>query len=420
MNKLFFRFFAILLLFFMFASVPVFLSATGTATEGQVFEWNGQSGSSDSQRAWSVSKGISPDGLWRYQLYSLEKKIYQDLVFANGGQFAWTSNPGSDDNGYGYARVRSYGANFHPGNAADIVKRFTCPAGGTIRILTTVARNNATDVTSNGNGTSFAIYLGDVLIYPRPGEGSFVALESTAERKIEFDLAVKEGEQIYFRIGAMGNQGGDAVNMSNTITYLAADSENSGTHNWETWTVVGNAKCTDGGTEESTCTRCGMVTQRVFVPRDHSWGYGEIVSPPSCTSEGSRVRSCLLCKATETQTVEKAGHDWGEWKLTKTPTSFEEGKMVRQCVNCTAQETQSVEKLSAGSENQGSDDADLNSSSVTTDANSSSDVSDTNRSSGSLPLGIVVAAVFVLGCCFAGILFVIVFRKKIFISHNKE
>ncbi len=192
-------------------------------TVGQVFEWNDQSGELTTQRAWTRSNGVSPDGLWKYQFYAIEKGIYQDMVLASGGFFAWNNNPGSDDNGLGYARVRNYGANFHPGSKADAVKVFTCPSGGTIQISSTVARQS--DLTAGGKatGSSFAIYVENRLVYPEQGNGEYLTLVSKNPQTIDVTVEVAKNERVRIHIGAIGDQGSDGVDMSNTITYKSVN-----------------------------------------------------------------------------------------------------------------------------------------------------------------------------------------------------
>lgn len=207
-------------------------------TVGQVFEWNDQSTDATTQLAWRTGKGTSPDGLWKYQFYSLNKKVYQDLVWADGGQYAWTNKPGSDDSGIGYARVRQYGKNFHPANAADVVKVFTAPSGGTIFVSTTLNRDNDVQAGGTSNGSSFAIYVEDRLVYPEEGNGEFLTLVSSTPQTVEVTFDVKAGERVRFHIGAIGNQGGDSTNMSNTITYKSVNDEVAGDLTDKTVTVT--------------------------------------------------------------------------------------------------------------------------------------------------------------------------------------
>ena len=136
------KFLTILLSLCVLASLAVSFAVSSAAedievTVGQRFEWNDQSESPETQKAWRQGKGTSPDGLWQYLVYVHAKKTYLPTVLSNDG-FAWAANPG--DRGIGYARARVYGTNFHPGEAGDIVKAFTFPSGGTVTVESVVAR----------------------------------------------------------------------------------------------------------------------------------------------------------------------------------------------------------------------------------------------------------------------------------------
>ncbi len=210
----------ILLTLCLLASLAVSFTVSSFAAEdvevtvGQSFAWNDQSENAETQKAWRTSKGVSPDGLWKYQVYVLAKEMYLDVVLSSDG-FAWNATPGST--GLGYARARQYGKNFHPGEAADIVKVFTFPSGGTVTVDTVVSRANEW-VTGTNTPTSIAIYLEDKLVYPTSGE--YESLTSTTDRNITFDVDVAKNQRLYIHIGAVeANQSSDAINMANTITY---------------------------------------------------------------------------------------------------------------------------------------------------------------------------------------------------------
>ncbi len=188
-----------------------------TVTVGQVFEWNDQSKDLQSKIAWS-KKNKSPDGLWKYQFYSLTKKIYKDMVYSVAySAYAWSTNPTQDDSGIGYCRVREFGKNFHPGYAGDTVKVFTCPSGGTIQITNVLSRSTDLVSGTDANGTSFAIYVEDRKVFPENEE--YLTLVSTSPQIEELTIDVAKNERIYFHIGAIGDNTEDGVNMTNTITY---------------------------------------------------------------------------------------------------------------------------------------------------------------------------------------------------------
>ena len=218
------KFLTVLLSVCVLASLLVSFAVSSSAAEdievtvGQRFEWNDQSADSETQKNWRLSGGQSADGLWSYQVYVFAKSKYIPTVLGSDG-FAWAATPGST--GIGYARARGYGKNFHPGEAADIAKVFTCPSGGTITVDTTI--NRVSDwVNGENTPSSIAFYLEDQLVWPTAGE--YEVISSKDPRSISFDVDVMKGQRLYIRIGCVdGNQSGDAVEMENFVTYKAVN-----------------------------------------------------------------------------------------------------------------------------------------------------------------------------------------------------
>ena len=190
-------------------------------TVGMSFEWNDQSGDPASQEAWRTGKGKSPDGLWQYMFYSLEpKKVYGSVVLSRDF-YAWSVTPG--DTKLGYARVRDYGKNFHPGETADIVKVFNIPSGGTITVDTVIKRVTEW-VAGTDTATSLAIFLDREQVFP--AGGGVMSIVSATEQTYTFDVDVKKGQRLYIHIGCIdGNQSGDAVEMANYVTYKSVNDE---------------------------------------------------------------------------------------------------------------------------------------------------------------------------------------------------
>ena len=230
MKKVLTALFCLVLLVALASSLVVTTSADEPEiTIGQSYAWNNQAVDANAEKAWRLGGGVSPDKNWTYKVCVLATGKYLPVVISSAaGGYAWAASPG--DTGIGFARVRYAGVNFHPAEAADIVKVFTCPSGGTITLDTTVARSTEFDPTSSGTPTSFAVYICDGIdgkklpvnkekIYPV--DDGYVTLTSAEEKNISIpDIEVAKGQMIMIHIGAIeGNQASDAVNMSNTITY---------------------------------------------------------------------------------------------------------------------------------------------------------------------------------------------------------
>lgn len=190
-------------------------------TVNQAFEWNKQSGN-EAELAWRTGGGKSPDGLWRYQFYAIKKNMYVDMVYLGGGynEYVWNATPGPATNGFSTCRVRHYGGTFQPSSAADAVKVFTCPSGGTIQISTTVNLNQELVA---GKGASFSIYVEDRLVYPEEGNGEFLPILSTTPQTIDVTIDVAKNERVRFRVGSFGEEGSNNISMLNTITYKSVN-----------------------------------------------------------------------------------------------------------------------------------------------------------------------------------------------------
>ena len=190
-------------------------------TVGMKFEYN----ASENVSKWLADKGTSPDGLWAYKVQPLARPgVFMNVVINNGPYYAW-ANP-SGDSGLGYARVRELGINFHPGTDADIVKVFYCPSGGTIKLDTIIRRATEFVVQegSENTPTSLAIYVEDRKVFPEGGD-EYMAITKAEDQTYSVTFNVAKNERVYIRIGAIGQQSGDAVYMTNTVTYEAVNGD---------------------------------------------------------------------------------------------------------------------------------------------------------------------------------------------------
>ena len=159
-------------------------------------------------------------------------------------------------------------------------------------------------------------------------------------------------------------------------------------HEWERDESTSTATCTDAGTVEETCTKCG-AKRTVEVPAlDHDMV--ATVVPPTCKSEGYTEHKCSRCDYAEENTdivpIDPTAHDldydnayvlkeatctapgvirvtcklcgkhvyesktvehsWGtEGVVTKQPTCTEEGEIEFTCTVCTAKKTEPIQKL---------------------------------------------------------------------------
>lgn len=158
--------------------------------------------------------GIEND-IWSWQWALADSEDFSDMTYTyvegQGNCYA------ADWNLYPYCAARWGGNNVHPNTAADAARVFTAPASGDVTLSVSVARAANFTAPSAGTPTSFRILLGDTVVYP--SEGNHRILTSTTPEIITLNLKVLAGEKLRFVVGAMGDQGSDAVTLLTTVTY---------------------------------------------------------------------------------------------------------------------------------------------------------------------------------------------------------
>ena len=143
------------------------------------------------------------------------------------------------------------------------------------------------------------------------------------------------------------------------------------THAWDNGTVLKAATCTEDGSIQYTCLKCGKTrvevlgklghqyTETVTAPTctergystfycagcgdsyidkyvnalGHSWNAGVITKAATCTAAGTMTYTCSRCSETKTETIPATGHIWGNWTVTKAATCTANGTETRYCTN---------------------------------------------------------------------------------------
>lgn len=184
-------------------------------TVGSVFEYNKLDASSETRKAWSEK-----NSMWIYQYYHHNEQIWRTMVY-NAPYARWQT----PNDIFNYAYVRNYGDNFHPAKQAETAKTFICPSSGTINFVTKVARVAEFTEESVGTPTSLRILLNDEVVYPTDGT-PYQEMRSTTEQEIRLTLDVYKNDRVRVVIGSInGDNGSDALLMSNTVTYTAVSDE---------------------------------------------------------------------------------------------------------------------------------------------------------------------------------------------------
>ncbi len=96
--------------------------------------------------------------------------------------------------------------------------------------------------------------------------------------------------------------------------------------------------CTAAGKTGGThCAVCGKtLTAPAAAPAlGHTFGESVTLTEPTCTEKGSAQRTCARCGKTETAAVPALGHSYSEaWTVDKAPTCTAQGERSHRCVRC--------------------------------------------------------------------------------------
>ena len=86
-------------------------------------------------------------------------------------------------------------------------------------------------------------------------------------------------------------------------------------HVYGEWIVTKAATCTEAGSREKTCTRCGNKVIEEIPAAGHKWNSDYTVDrKPTGTAEGSRSKHCSVCNAINPSTVQSIPRLTGTWK----------------------------------------------------------------------------------------------------------
>lgn len=113
-----------------------------------------------------------------------------------------------------YASIYGNGKNMHPGDKVDVVKTFTAPRTGRVKLDITIGKDD-----KDGDGITFCIYLNDKKVYPLGGDPITIVGASDVFESCTVD--VNKGDKIRYVIGKNVNRSRDSTHMTNTITYVS-------------------------------------------------------------------------------------------------------------------------------------------------------------------------------------------------------
>ena len=138
--------------------------------------------------------------------------------------------------------------------------------------------------------------------------------------------------------------------FASILVLSACNNGESHTHQYDAWTVVKAATCTEAGEEARYCL-CGDTQTRSISIKEHSYGEWTVVKAATCTEAGEKEKVCI-CGNKQTQSI-AAGHSYGEWVVDIEATCARAGEKHASCSVCNDKKTESISKTSTHTYNEG-------------------------------------------------------------------
>lgn len=83
-----------------------------------------------------------------------------------------------------------------------------------------------------------------------------------------------------------------------------------GSHKYSKWKITKQATCTEYGSKERKCSKCGDVEVKYIETLPHKYSEWKVTKPATCKEEGERSRVCSICKGTEEEEIETIPHKY--------------------------------------------------------------------------------------------------------------
>ena len=117
-------------------------------------------------------------------------------------------------------------------------------------------------------------------------------------------------------------------------------------HDYTGWTVTKEASCTEAGSRNRRCLRCGEVETEEIEMLGHNIVEVE-AKEATCAEEGHTAgEHCTRCDYKTYTVIEKSDHAWGEWEELRAATCAAGKLESRECANCHTIETREGDPLS--------------------------------------------------------------------------
>lgn len=155
----------------------------------------------------------------------------------------------------------------------------------------------------------------------------------------EFDVVITEPTCTETGLNAKKCVNCDAVKEKYATEALGHDFNN------KHYTVTKEATCSEEGTADVICSRCGDAEELILDKIAHTLtGEWTVTLEPDCVNEGTKTGNCQFC-GDVTEVIPANGHTVDKWKKIKNATCYEEGIMQGSCSVCGDQSaTKPIEK----------------------------------------------------------------------------
>ena len=146
---------------------------------------------------------------WFYQYYRNETYTNLNVFFSepklwSTGSALWQGYPGIGE------------GMINPGNLADGVATYVAPMAGIVRLSTSIFG----EMPTQSAGAEVAIFQNNTKIWPSGNAWLFVAAEDSPPF-IPLEIAIKEGDQLHFRVNPAGSDAYDSFRWDPRVTYLS-------------------------------------------------------------------------------------------------------------------------------------------------------------------------------------------------------
>ena len=183
-----------------------------------------------------------------------------------------------------------------------------------------------------------------VMYADNSGTGSGGTLKKLGTRTVvkEGHKAVKDAA-VAATCETTGKTEGSHCSVCNTVIKAQTTTAALG-HSWDGGKVTKAATCTESGTKNYTCTRCGEARTETIAATGHKAVKDAAVAATCETAGKTEGSHCSVCNTVikAQTTVAALGHSWDGGKVTKAATCTAAGTKTYTCTRCKKTRTETI------------------------------------------------------------------------------